>query len=129
MLLVGISLFALTACENATSFRGSSSNMNHNYSNGQWTVTAGRVNGNLRRSFSFSSENIENFRVISNILSEGLVELVLTQGDTIETIALTANSAAVQPIDMSAFDANVGRIQVRLNFSSVRNLNLIIAWN
>jgi len=126
-LLLSLSLFAFTGCE-FTSFTGSSSNMNHNYNAGVWTVSAARVNGNLRRSVTMSAENLENFRAVSTA-TEGTVELVLTQGDTIERIALDDSFVTVQHIDMSAFNAEDGRIQVRLNFANVRNLSAIISWN
>ena len=125
MLLLVVAL-TFTGCANATIFSGSSNNLNHTFNNRTWTITATSVSGNLRRNFDINADGLELFRVRSTN-TQGTIELVLTQGDVTRRVDITDGFLQEQSIDMSEFNSD-SRINVRLNFSSARNVNTIISW-
>jgi len=126
-ILATIAITSIGCTADATRFSGSHSNANWNFSNRTWTITAGRINGNLRRSFDIDSNGLNTFTVTSTN-TEGTIELVLTQGNIINRVNIATGFEQAQSIDMSDFNPDT-RIEIRLNFGSARNVNTLISWN
>jgi len=128
-LIITALVFALLASPmmlvGCTSFSGSSSNLNHAYSDGVWTVTATSVNGTLSRSFNLQQEQLDSLRVTS-VAAQGSVQLVLIQGDVEKTVILDQLHVSAQPIDTSDF--NPGSVRVRLNFTNARGVSIVVSW-
>ncbi|MCL2586699.1 MAG: hypothetical protein FWE31_00480 [Firmicutes bacterium] len=123
-LVLTVPVLILTGCY-TTSFSGSSSNLNHNESNGVWTITAASVNGRLTRTFNITQAGLDMF-MVSSFNTQGEVELVITQGDTRKALDITSGFLVPQRVDLDEFEA--GRISVRLNFTSARAVATVVSW-
>ena len=127
MAMLAVATFCVVVLSGCTVFNGSSSNMNHTYANQTWTVTAASVNGNLRRNFDIGEENLSRISITATS-TEGTIELVLSQGDVTQSIDITNGFATAQTMDFSASFDHEERVQIRLNFDSARNVNVVISW-
>ena len=91
-------------------------------SNREWTVSAYRANGTIRRTFSLNEAELAAFHVTSN--SGGEVELSFEQGGRRETADISGIFDG--PVDLRGFGP--GRITITIKFIYAENANTVINW-
>ena len=97
--------------------------MTKNLRSGHWKISANTVSGHISQTADFSAKDLAALYV-KNTNSSGAVSLVLIQGDVSKTFDVS--EAFDDNIDTSAFTA--GKITIRLNLDSAKNLNVTVKW-
>ena len=122
-LIVLLTTILLAGCDSSAQV-GIFMNRSDRLQNEIWTFTAGSANGHITRNINMTNENLAAFHVDSRGINSGETSLIITQGDTTKTIDLT--NGFNEHIDMQEFSP--GRIRLRLQFDSARNVNMVISW-
>ena len=89
-----------------------------------WELSAGRVNGHIRRDATFTQDNLDFFFVRSSN-TEGEVRLTLIQGDNEFEIDLTGGIDGF----IATGGLEPGDIRLRLDFDGATDVNVMITWN
>jgi archaellum component FlaG (FlaF/FlaG flagellin family) len=115
---------ALAGCGgNSMSNAWSALNESHTIEAESWTISASAVNGHAARKVNLSSDNLAALHV-KNTNRGGKVFLVLAQGGAEESFDVSGS-----------FDGSIGagaflpgKITMRLNFESAKDVDVAVSW-
>jgi len=121
--LVGILAILVVATTGCVSSSLSGTMMIKSIMPGKWTISANSVNGHISQKTVFSADELAALHV-KNSSSAGTVSLVLTQDDINKTFDVSGTFDGY--IDTSAFTP--GKITIRLNLESAKDVNVSVKW-
>ena len=121
-----MSLAILTACGGETTTVASwstSGGLTNDSQTESWHVSAGRINGHIRRDITFTQDSLSMLYVHATN-SDGEMFLTFTQGDMVTTLNISGNFEGF--LAMPGFEP--GTIRVRLDFESAVDPDVFIRW-
>ena len=128
MLLIAVAfVIVTTACSSETRVVSSwttSGTLTHENEVDSWLISINRVNGSSRRDINFTTESLTSLHV-ENTNSDGNVSLVISQGETEQTIDISDNFNEILDIS-DTFEP--GSIRLRLEFENAENVRVSLSW-